>query len=753
MSDDPPNGSHQDRLDRLVLAVHRLLHAHEAEWHRQVSEFLREEAERRKAEDEASGLCQRAARAIAEERAAVQAGIAAPRLTDPDPKHRPGKGWEWRTGFTDDEDRDESEVEGWMSPEAVAAEDFLAAVENRRLYWLGPNPSLATMFVLLAIAHDQYLSDSRTILDPVTGQPLKAILSQDSDVHELMGLRMDFLGWQERSPRWQETLESYLVDIEAYLGRLALAVAQQEGCPRDLSGPDGNRNMPNNSDTAERAHEIALEVDGLYYKAPARWHDQWATARAQAEDWHARHQEAQRKKQDAEDAIWHEVRAVEAGKAECRLTDPDAHLGEGWTWQHVDIRDPADRRRVQTVQAWLPPGAAIAPEWWPRPAPSLAAQYLILAVFRDAVLPKGSARIMDARTAESRAVGCVEGWNFGEGGPHLRPAELWAQAQGDEFCLRLGEAGVDRVKTYLNAVRADLAARQVPALSHRPPEPPFLEGQDMTQPGSYKDARTLLNQAGAVESVAKALRTWGNLLNGMVIPPGGSEEARRPTRTLFTLIVRYAKLLRRLLNKFGCHEYIRPKITSMLDVASSAEMGEDVGGYWSRADDYAGEHLCGGPCSVPDELAKWVQRLRAEAATRPEPEDLATGRRAAGETGEGGGHGGGEPKVVPKAAMKEPCKEALAAYRLWFLQGSKQGAIAEVLSREFHRPISQGQVSKWLKEVKKYLEAGNILPPPKELHENPASFDPDVLEMGQRQDGRTKRQRPRRDDDDPGGAE
>jgi len=221
--------------------------------------------------------------------------------------------------------------------------------------------------------------------------------------------------------------------------------------------------MPNNSDTAERAREIALDVDGLYRGAPARWRDQWATAAAEAEDWYARDQEAERKQRDAEDDIWREVRAVEAGKDERRLTDPHADLGEGWTWKrvhrHTEISHPEKRLRIETVEAWLPPDAAIDPKnRWPRPAPSLAAHYLILAVFHDAVLPKGSAKIMDAQTAESRAVDFVERWNFDDEAPpsRLQELELWG-----EFRLRRSRAGLDRVKTYLNAVRADLARELV----------------------------------------------------------------------------------------------------------------------------------------------------------------------------------------------------------------------------------------------------------------------------------------------------
>jgi len=103
--------------------------------------------------------------------------------------------------------------------------------------------------------------------------------------------------------------------------------------------------------------------------------------------------------------------------------------------------------------------------------------------------------------------------------------------------------------------------------------------------------------------------------------------------------------------------------------------------------------------------------------------------------------------------IKEPPKEAIAAYRLEFLQGKTQTAIAAELSQEFHRPISQGRICRWLKQVKKYVEAGNVLPDIEGLHKKPTSVDPANLDMGPRQDGLTKNQRPRRDDDDSGWTE
>lgn len=104
-----------------------------------------------------------------------------------------------------------------------------------------------------------------------------------------------------------------------------------------------------------------------------------------------------------------------------------------------------------------------------------------------------------------------------------------------------------------------------------------------------------------------------------------------------------------------------------------------------------------------------------------------------------------EDAAQPRSATKEPSKEALAAYRISIQTGKKQQEIADILSREFHRQISQGQVSKWIREVKKYLEAGNVLPD-MPVAARPVPVDPGVIEMGPRGDRRAKHQRGKYED-------
>jgi hypothetical protein len=103
-----------------------------------------------------------------------------------------------------------------------------------------------------------------------------------------------------------------------------------------------------------------------------------------------------------------------------------------------------------------------------------------------------------------------------------------------------------------------------------------------------------------------------------------------------------------------------------------------------------------------------------------------------------------------KPALKEPPDAAIKAYRLRWIQGvPKQADIAERLSQELRRPVSQGQVSRWLKLARDFVEAGGVLPRlPTEQTKKPMPIDPERLDLGRRQDGLTERQRKQRSDDD-----
>jgi hypothetical protein len=94
--------------------------------------------------------------------------------------------------------------------------------------------------------------------------------------------------------------------------------------------------------------------------------------------------------------------------------------------------------------------------------------------------------------------------------------------------------------------------------------------------------------------------------------------------------------------------------------------------------------------------------------------------------------------------IQRPSEKVFKAWRLRDLTGiNNQTELAAKLNEQ-GVPATQGQVSRWLKEVDEYLRAGNSLPPLDALPAKPQSIDPEIIELGERQDGRTVRQRERR---------
>ena len=180
------------------------------------------------------------------------------------------------------------------------------------------------------------------------------------------------------------------------------------------------------------------------------------------------------------------------------------------------------------------------------------------------------------------------------------------------------------------------------------------------------------------------------------------------------------------------------------------ELGMQQGAFWSRF----GPHV--GPLLEPlkeaaNSLVQWVEaeveaeKLRVGHVLRklagdgdPEQTPLDPIEKEGGE---------GNREVVPPRRIKPPSDKALKVYRLRAVIGTKTQTELATKMTEQGVPATQGQVSKWLKEVEEAQAAGYILPDLPHLDGEPQSIDPQVLEMGKRQDGRTRRQRPCRDPD------
>jgi len=100
-------------------------------------------------------------------------------------------------------------------------------------------------------------------------------------------------------------------------------------------------------------------------------------------------------------------------------------------------------------------------------------------------------------------------------------------------------------------------------------------------------------------------------------------------------------------------------------------------------------------------------------------------------------------------ALKPPPEIAFQAYRLRIATGHPQKKLAALLSEELKRKVSQGQVSRWLKQTKVWIAAGNVLPDlPSPERNRPKSIDPERIDLGARQDHRAERQRPQRNEGD-----
>jgi hypothetical protein len=99
----------------------------------------------------------------------------------------------------------------------------------------------------------------------------------------------------------------------------------------------------------------------------------------------------------------------------------------------------------------------------------------------------------------------------------------------------------------------------------------------------------------------------------------------------------------------------------------------------------------------------------------------------------------------PDKPLNRPSDKAFQAWQIReFLNISNQEEIATKMTEQGF-PATQGQVSKWLAAVEEWRTAGGLMPKVGTLNSEPQPVDPNILDMGARQDGLTPRQRPRRD--------
>jgi hypothetical protein len=110
-----------------------------------------------------------------------------------------------------------------------------------------------------------------------------------------------------------------------------------------------------------------------------------------------------------------------------------------------------------------------------------------------------------------------------------------------------------------------------------------------------------------------------------------------------------------------------------------------------------------------------------------------------------------DTRVGDLARSPIPVRPPPNAFRAWFTRDVLGVATQQAIAAEMTQhgcPASQGQVSKWLRAVDEYRKAGGIMPTLADLNRPDVdTVDPDIIDMGARQDATTPRQRLRRDAD------
>jgi hypothetical protein len=237
--------------------------------------------------------------------------------------------------------------------------------------------------------------------------------------------------------------------LEHWIGRCASAAAKATAriatvptaCPRDLSGPDGNRTMTKQAhrtkpddqlaDRAveERARRIECETDWLFRHNERWWRKQWYTAVRESDQWDA----GLRKRRSA------------------KRTPTERAVDESFFAERDAKSD--HQRAIDTV--------------WPGCCPSIAAKALWLADLHDVVTD--GPKILDPMLKDSEAVRHIAAWELydcvgcprrvtdrGAGRPpkvDVRAGDILRAGSGWRFNAKY----MKRLEGYLEDVGAELA--------------------------------------------------------------------------------------------------------------------------------------------------------------------------------------------------------------------------------------------------------------------------------------------------------
>ena len=98
--------------------------------------------------------------------------------------------------------------------------------------------------------------------------------------------------------------------------------------------------------------------------------------------------------------------------------------------------------------------------------------------------------------------------------------------------------------------------------------------------------------------------------------------------------------------------------------------------------------------------------------------------------------------LTEQLAVPLPSEDAFLVYRMYKISGLTQAEVALQFQQKKRKILSQATVSRMNKQVKEWLEAGNLLPKAEAPDPRKAMpVDPKTLDLGPRQDGHTPAQR------------
>ena len=106
----------------------------------------------------------------------------------------------------------------------------------------------------------------------------------------------------------------------------------------------------------------------------------------------------------------------------------------------------------------------------------------------------------------------------------------------------------------------------------------------------------------------------------------------------------------------------------------------------------------------------------------------------------------GKEEYLPKPP-KQPSQDAFTAFNLYATGDYNQQQVADTIIKKQHRLCSQGQVSRWIRQVNRWNKAFGFPVVNTRKKKAPNAVDPQVIELGKRTDGKSKISRPQKSDE------